>query len=109
MNAYELFLKSSGITIDSRQIRKGQLFLALKGPNFNGNSYVEEALNKGAMGAIVDEKSAVLGDNCVLVGKCIAMPTRYGHDAPGENEYSGHRALLGRTEKLRLKNFFKEA
>lgn len=67
MNAYELFLKSSGITIDSRQIRKGQLFLALKGPNFNGNSYVEEALNKGAMGAIVDEKSAVIGDNCVLV------------------------------------------
>ena len=67
MKAYELFLKSSGITIDSRHIGKDQLFLALKGPNFNGNSYVEEALNKGAIGAIVDEKRAVLGERCILV------------------------------------------
>lgn len=67
MKAYELFLRSSGITIDTRQVYKNQLFVALKGPNFNGNHFVQDALDQGAIGAIVDEKDAVIGENCILV------------------------------------------
>ena len=67
MKAYELFLRSSGITIDTREVFKNQLFVALKGPNFNGNHFVQDALNQGAIGAIVDEEEALIGENCILV------------------------------------------
>lgn len=43
----------SRISTDSRTIRKGGFFIALKGPNFDGNDFVEAVLEKGAIGAIV--------------------------------------------------------
>lgn len=42
------FLSCAGVSIDTRTIRKGELFIALKGPNFDGNAYVKMALEKGA-------------------------------------------------------------
>ena len=71
MKAYELFLQSSGITIDTRHVSKNQLFVAMKGPNFNGNRFVQDALNQGAVGAIVDEKEAAIGEKCILVEDCL--------------------------------------
>ena len=52
---YRLFLASSGVQTDSRKIAPNQLFFALKGPNFNGNRYAADALNKGASACIVDD------------------------------------------------------
>lgn len=43
------------LSTDTRKIEKGNIFLALKGENFNGNKYVKEAFSKGASIAIVDE------------------------------------------------------
>lgn len=45
----------SGISIDSRTIKNGDLFVAIKGDVFDGHDFVEEAVKKGACGAIVDE------------------------------------------------------
>lgn len=42
-----------GISTDSRTIQEGELFVALSGPNFDGNKFVNQASNKGAAGAIV--------------------------------------------------------
>ena len=42
-----------GISIDSRSIRKGELFFALSGPNFDGGEFVSDAAGKGAAGAVV--------------------------------------------------------
>ena len=44
---YNLYLKCSGISTDSRFIRKDELFLSLKGPNFNGNKYAKKAIENG--------------------------------------------------------------
>jgi len=52
---HQVFLKSSGICTDTRIITKGCLFFALKGENFNGNKFAQEALDKGAYKAIIDE------------------------------------------------------
>ena len=38
---------------DSRQIEPGRLFFAVRGPNFDGHDFVEEAHRKGAVGAVV--------------------------------------------------------
>ena len=71
---YSLFLKHPRICTDSRHLVPGSLFFALKGPNFNGNAYAAEALEKGAAYAIVDEAEFAVNDRCILVGdalKCL--------------------------------------
>ncbi|MBE6047443.1 MAG: UDP-N-acetylmuramoyl-tripeptide--D-alanyl-D-alanine ligase, partial [Clostridium sp.] len=47
--------KFNNICTDTRKIEKDNIFLALKGDNFNGNQYVKDAIDKGASIAIVDE------------------------------------------------------
>ena len=43
------------ISTDSRYIKKDSFFIAINGERFNGNDYVEEAFNKGAVLALVDD------------------------------------------------------
>ena len=52
---YEIFLQHPSVQTDSRKIKAGDLFFALKGPNFNGNEFAEQSLSQGAAFAIVDE------------------------------------------------------
>ena len=52
---YKLYLQFSSIQTDTRKVAKGDIFFALKGPNFNGNQFAKEALAKGAAYAVVDE------------------------------------------------------
>ncbi len=44
---------ATGVSIDSRTIAGGDLFVALKGPNFDGHAFVAEALERGAAAAMV--------------------------------------------------------
>ncbi|WP_111709449.1 UDP-N-acetylmuramoyl-tripeptide--D-alanyl-D-alanine ligase [Lutibacter citreus] len=64
---YTLFSKNLLIDTDTRKIRKGSLFFALKGDNFNGNKFATAALNKGAEYAIIDEKEFNTHNNTILV------------------------------------------
>ena len=52
-----------GISTDSRSLKKGYIFVAIKGKNFNGNDYVDEAIKKGAVIAIVDDKRFIRSKN----------------------------------------------
>ncbi len=52
---YEIFKQHSSIQTDTRKLKSGDLFFALKGPNFNGNQFALQALEAGAAYAIVDE------------------------------------------------------
>ncbi|MGZ5576668.1 MAG: UDP-N-acetylmuramoyl-tripeptide--D-alanyl-D-alanine ligase [Methylobacter sp.] len=45
----------SSVSIDTRAIKPGQLYVAIKGHNFDGNEFVAEAVQAGAVGAIVHE------------------------------------------------------
>ncbi|HAR20316.1 MAG TPA: UDP-N-acetylmuramoyl-tripeptide--D-alanyl-D-alanine ligase, partial [Cytophagales bacterium] len=51
------FLKSHKVSTDTRKIEAGSIFFALKGGNFNGNLFAQEALDKGAAWVVVDEKT----------------------------------------------------
>ncbi|GEQ85586.1 UDP-N-acetylmuramoyl-tripeptide--D-alanyl-D-alanine ligase [Patiriisocius marinistellae] len=53
---HNLFLKSTGVCTDTRKITKGCLFIALKGANFNGNVFAQEALNQGAYKVLIDDE-----------------------------------------------------
>ena len=51
---YDIFLEYNNVITDSRQAGKGLIFLALKGDNFDGNIFAEDALAKGCPVAVVD-------------------------------------------------------
>lgn len=51
---FQLFYESSGICTDTRKIEKNCLFICIKGDNFDGNKFAEDALAKGALHVIVD-------------------------------------------------------
>jgi len=68
---YKLFLKCRGVSTDSRKVESGNLYISLKGPNFNGNSFAKEALDKGATYAIVDEKKYAINHKYILVDNCL--------------------------------------
>jgi UDP-N-acetylmuramoyl-tripeptide--D-alanyl-D-alanine ligase len=52
---YELYQRHPSVQTDTRQLKKGDLFFALKGPNFNGNAFALRALELGAAYAVIDE------------------------------------------------------
>jgi UDP-N-acetylmuramoyl-tripeptide--D-alanyl-D-alanine ligase len=54
-NLFQLFYTCSGISTDTRSIGLDSLFIALSGENFNGNTFAQEAIQKGAKFAIVDD------------------------------------------------------
>jgi len=58
------------VSTDSRTIKKGQLFFALWGQNFNGNKYAAEALDKGASYAVIDDP-VYENDKTILVDDCL--------------------------------------
>ena len=55
------------ISTDTRTIKKDSLFIAIKGDKFDGNNFVEEAFEKGASMAIVDNKKPLKIKNTNIV------------------------------------------
>lgn len=64
---YQLYLSHPIIDTDSRAIRTNSIFFALKGEQFNGNLFAEEALKKGASFAVVDENHFPNNYNIIFV------------------------------------------
>ncbi|MBR2648202.1 MAG: UDP-N-acetylmuramoyl-tripeptide--D-alanyl-D-alanine ligase [Sediminibacterium sp.] len=68
---YKKFLEKKSVQTDTRKLKPGDIFFALKGPNFNGNLFAQQALNAGAAYAVVDEATAVVNEKCILVDDCL--------------------------------------
>jgi UDP-N-acetylmuramoyl-tripeptide--D-alanyl-D-alanine ligase len=63
IDLYKIFLQFPSVETDTRKIKKGDIFFALKGPNFNGNLYVQQAFDAGASYCVCDEKTAIENSN----------------------------------------------
>ena len=63
---HALFLAYPKICTDTRKISENCLFFALKGPNFNGNAFAQDALDKGAAFTIIDEEAFSTSDKTIL-------------------------------------------
>ena len=68
---HKIFLKSNGVSTDSRKVKKNDIYFSLKGPNFNGNEFAKSAIEKGACYAIVDQKEYVIDKSYILVEDCL--------------------------------------
>ncbi|PSG87341.1 UDP-N-acetylmuramoyl-tripeptide--D-alanyl-D-alanine ligase [Aurantibacter aestuarii] len=54
---HQLFLTSNGICTDNRVVKENEIFFALRGENFNGNTFAKKALENGALQVIIDDKN----------------------------------------------------
>ena len=54
---YNYFKKSNSVSTDTRSIKKGSIFFALKGDNFDGNKFAKQAIKNGASYAVIDDNS----------------------------------------------------
>ncbi len=64
---YNIYLQNPSIQTDTRKLKQGDIFFALKGPNFNGNTFAAKALEAGAAYAVIDEIQQAKDERMILV------------------------------------------
>jgi UDP-N-acetylmuramoyl-tripeptide--D-alanyl-D-alanine ligase len=64
---YDIYRQYPSVQTDTRKLKEGDLFFALKGPNFNGNAFAPAALAAGSAYAVVDEAPATPDDRIIVV------------------------------------------
>lgn len=64
---YSKFLKSNGVVTDSRKVQPNDFFVALKGDNFDANTFAFQVLEKGASYVLIDNKDYYVDDRTILV------------------------------------------
>lgn len=93
------------VSTDTRSLRRGDLFIAIKGPNFDGHRFVADALSAGACGALVDQPvhdapgPLVEVDDTVAALGCFAANWRHVLEGPlvaitGSNGKTTVRSLV---------------
>ena len=70
---HSIFLEFPSVNTDTRKIKKNDIFFALKGENFNGNTYAQQAINNGASYVIIDQKEYYINDRTILVDDTLVM------------------------------------
>ena len=102
------------LTTDSRNVKPGDVFFALRGDNFNGNRYAAGALDKGASLAVIDDPEyssagTLLVDDVLYELQAVAARHRMGMDFPvlavtGSNGKTTTKEIMARilAEKYKV-------
>lgn len=59
-------LQVESVTIDSRRVQQGDLFICIKGPNFDGHNYAEQAVSDGAIAVLTEQPLTVNAPQIVV-------------------------------------------
>ena len=103
---YKCFLQCKGLSTDTRSIQKDMFFVALKGANFDGNLYANQALEKGAKYVLIDnpevkkDERYLVTDNCLQSLQALARHHRLQQNIP-------FLALTGSNGKTTTKELVK--
>lgn len=114
---YKLFQSGTGVETDTRKIQKGSLFFCLKGANFDGNTFAQEALKLGAIAAVVDnpeyhtEGETILVEDVLKALQALARYHRNRFQIPiigitGSNGKTTSKELISATLSTQLKVHF---
>ncbi len=100
---------ATGVSIDSRTVEPGDLFVAIQGPNFDGHSFVADALANGAAAVMVSKRpgSDVAASKILVVDDCLEALRALGGAARGRSRariiaVTGSVGKTGTKEALRL-------
>jgi UDP-N-acetylmuramoyl-tripeptide--D-alanyl-D-alanine ligase len=113
---YKKFIAAGSVSTDTRNIKPGSIFFALKGENFNANEFAAGALAKGASYAVIDEvrfatsESFILVDNVLETLQNLARYHRSQLTIPiigltGSNGKTTSKELLSAVLKKKYKTF----
>ncbi|OMQ11019.1 UDP-N-acetylmuramoyl-tripeptide--D-alanyl-D-alanine ligase [[Flexibacter] sp. ATCC 35103] len=64
---HNLFLQCKSVSIDTRKIEKDSMFFAIKGENFDANTFAAKAIELGALFVIIDNASYAIDERTILV------------------------------------------
>jgi UDP-N-acetylmuramoyl-tripeptide--D-alanyl-D-alanine ligase len=64
---HNLFLQCKSLSIDTRKIEKDSMFFAIKGENFDANTFAKQALELGALFVVIDNESYFIDERTILV------------------------------------------
>ncbi len=64
---YDIYQRYPSVQTDTRKLKTGDIFFALKGGNFNGNHFAKQAIDAGAAWVVIDEKEFELAGKTILV------------------------------------------
>lgn len=76
---YKIFQQHPSVQTDTRKLKQGDIFFALKGPNFNGNRFAKQALEAGAAYAVVDEDVDPSDNRLIRVADTLAALQELAH------------------------------
>jgi len=76
---YKIFQQHPSVQTDTRKLKQGDIFFALKGPNFNGNRFAKQALEGGAAYAVVDEDVDPTDNRLIRVADTLAALQELAH------------------------------
>jgi UDP-N-acetylmuramoyl-tripeptide--D-alanyl-D-alanine ligase len=116
---YKLYLQYPSVKIDTRKIVNGDIFFALKGPNFNGNYFAGQALEAGASFVVIDEEvnfkdeRLIKSDNALLSLQQLAKHHRNQFNIPfiaitGSNGKTTTKELVHQVLSSTFKNYTTE-
>jgi UDP-N-acetylmuramoyl-tripeptide--D-alanyl-D-alanine ligase len=101
--------QAAGISIDSRSLQAGDLFVALAGPSFDGHDFIAAALAKGAVAAMAHRRPLGLSASAplLMVDETLAALTRLGLAGRARSQarligVTGSVGKTGTKEALRL-------
>ena len=69
---HSYFLKCNSVSIDTRKIDSGSMFVAIKGDNFDANTFAKEALEKKASIVIIDNPDYFIDERTIIVKDSLA-------------------------------------
>ena len=64
---YKIYQQYPSVQTDTRKLKAGDIFFALKGPTFNGNTFAKKAIDNGAVYVVIDEKEYEIEGQTLLV------------------------------------------
>ena len=66
---YQIYLKHPSVQTDTRKLKPGDIFFALKGEKFNGNAFAKQAVEAGAAYVVIDDAAYEISGKTILVDK----------------------------------------
>ncbi len=99
----------TGISTDSRTIKRGEIFIALKGERFDGHDFVKEALKRGGKGAIVERDMGVNGGTIIQVRDTLSALQDLAKYAREKRIFSAVIGITGTAGKSTAKEFIRIA
>ncbi|MCB0698827.1 MAG: UDP-N-acetylmuramoyl-tripeptide--D-alanyl-D-alanine ligase [Chitinophagales bacterium] len=63
---HKLYKQHPSVQTDTRKLKEGDIYFALKGPNFDGNRFAIQALEAGAAYAVIDDAEYATDERCIL-------------------------------------------